>query len=39
MSNGSKQHVGKVAYIENDMDYAFGGFMGLIAPYKDVSSK
>lgn len=39
MSNGSKQHVGKVAYIERDMDYAFGGFMGLITPYKTVSSK
>lgn len=32
MSNGSKHHVGKVAYIEKDMDFAFGGFMGLIVP-------
>lgn len=38
MSNGSKQHVGKVAYIPDDMDYAFGGFMGLIVP-KGVSAK
>ena len=39
MSNGSKQHVGKVAFVENDMDYAFGGFMGLITPSKEVSAK
>lgn len=32
MSNGSRQHVGKVAYIDKDYDYAFGGFMGLIKP-------
>ena len=39
MSNGSKQHVGKVAFIEKDMDFAFGGFMGLIVPYPEVSAK
>lgn len=39
MSNGSKQHVGKVAFIPEDMDYAFGGFMGLIVPSKEVSAK
>ena len=39
MSNGSKQHVGKVAFIEKDMNYAFGGFMGLIVPSPDVSAK
>ena len=39
MSNGSKQHVGKVAFIEKDMDYAFGGFMGLIVPSLEVSAK
>lgn len=39
MSNGSKQHVGKVAFIDRDMDYAFGGFMGLIVPAKSVSAK
>ena len=32
MSNGSTQHLGKVAYIEDDIDYAFGGFMGAIHP-------
>ena len=39
MSNGSKQHVGKVAFIDKDMDYAFGGFMGLIIPSPEVSAK
>ena len=32
MSNGSTQHLGKVAFIEEDLDYAFGGFMGAIHP-------
>lgn len=32
MSSGSKQHLGKVAFIDSDMDLAFGGFMGLIKP-------
>lgn len=32
MSNGSKQHLGKVAFIDRDYPYAFGGFMGLIKP-------
>ena len=26
--SGSKEHVGKVAYIAKDIDYAYGGFMG-----------
>ena len=26
-ASGSKEHVGKVAYIEEDLDYYFGGFM------------
>ena len=39
MSNGSKQHIGKVAYIQDEIDYAFGGFMGLIVPSKDVAGK
>ena len=39
MSNGSKQHVGKVAYIKDDMDYAFGGFMGLIVPKHGIEGK
>ena len=28
--SGSKEHVGKVAYIFEDMDYSFGGFMAVI---------
>ena len=35
MSNGSKAHLGKVAIIEDDLDYAFGGFMGLLVPAED----
>ena len=36
MSNGSTQHLGKVAFIEDDIDYAFGGFMGAIHPMPQV---
>ena len=36
MSNGSTQHLGKVAFIEKDIDYAFGGFMGAIHPQLSV---
>lgn len=36
MSNGSKSHLGKVAYVDKDYNYAFGGFMGVITPYKEV---
>ena len=32
MSNGSKDHLGKVALIDRELDYAFGGFMGLLVP-------
>lgn len=28
--SGSKEHIGKVSYIYEDMDYTFGGFMGVI---------
>lgn len=28
--SGSKEHIGKVAYISKDMEYTFGGFMGVI---------
>ncbi len=36
MSNGSKAHLGKVAYIDKDYNYAFGGFMGQITPTEEV---
>ena len=39
MSNGSKQHIGKVAYIKEKINYAFGGFMGLIVPNQNIQSK
>jgi type I restriction enzyme S subunit len=31
-ASGSKSHLGKVAYIDGDYGYAFGGFMGMITP-------
>lgn len=30
MSSGSKEHIGKVAFIEQDSNYYAGGFMGII---------
>lgn len=39
MSNGSMQHVGKVAHIEEKYDAAFGGFMGLLIPKQNCRSK
>ncbi len=30
VASGSKEHIGKVAYIHEDLDYYFGGFMGVI---------
>ncbi|HBR1010459.1 TPA: restriction endonuclease subunit S [Klebsiella pneumoniae] len=29
-ASGSREHVGKVAYIKSDIDYYFGGFMGVV---------
>lgn len=37
-ASGSKRHLGKVALIDADYDYAFGGFMGLITPKKEINS-
>jgi len=31
-ASGSKSHLGKVAYIDVEADYAFGGFMGMLTP-------
>lgn len=31
-ASGSKSHLGKVAFIDDDYDYAFGGFMGMVTP-------
>lgn len=37
--SGSKEHVGKVAYIDSDMDYIFGGFMAVIRCSDQVNSR
>lgn len=39
MSSGSKSHLGKVAFIDKDYDYAFGGFMGMIKPKANILPK
>ncbi len=38
-ANGSKKHLGKVAHIDDNYNYAFGGFMGLITPISVLDSK
>lgn len=38
-SSGSKEHLGKVAFIENDTNYLAGGFMGIIRAKENVMSK
>lgn len=38
-ANGSKSHLGKVALIDDDYNYAFGGFMGLLTPKNEIDSK
>ena len=38
-ASGSKSHLGKVALIDKEYDYAFGGFMGRILPRPEVISK
>jgi len=38
-ASGSKSHLGKVAFIDDDYDYAFGGFMGMITPKPGVNPK
>src|ERR1035437_10212476 len=38
-ASGSKSHLGKVALIDDDYNYAFGGFMGQLTPTKEINSK
>ena len=38
-ASGSKTHLGKIALIEDDLSYAFGGFMGLLVPSDTVLPK
>lgn len=37
--SGSKEHIGKVAYIDEDMEYTFGGFMGVIRGNEELNSR
>ncbi len=38
-ASGSKSHLGKVAFIDEDYGYAFGGFMGLLTPHDDLDPR
>lgn len=38
-ASGSKTHLGKIAFIDHDYGYAFGGFMGMLTPNADVVPK
>jgi len=35
-ASGSREHVGKVAFIYDDIDYYFGGFMGVVRCHKEI---
>ena len=37
--SGSKEHIGKTAYISEDMDYTFGGFMAVIRCCNELNSR
>lgn len=37
-ASGSKSHLGKVALINEDYNFAFGGFMGMLTPKKEILS-
>lgn len=38
-ASGSKKHLGKTALIDRPMDFAFGGFMGLLKPHEGLLPK
>ena len=38
-ASGSKKHLGKIAYIDDDYGYAFGGFMGMLTPNSGIVPK
>ena len=38
-ASGSKSHLGKIAFIDEDYGYAFGGFMGMLTPSRDLDPK
>ena len=37
--SGSKEHIGKVAYITDDLGYTYGGFMAVIRCNKELNSR
>ena len=38
-ASGSREHVGKVAFVESNIDYYFGGFMGVIRCSENINPK
>jgi type I restriction enzyme S subunit len=38
-ASGSKSHLGKVAFVDDDYDCAFGGFMGMLTPKSGLMPK
>ena len=38
-ASGSKKHLGKIGLVDKDMDFAFGGFMGMLTPNEKIDSK
>ena len=38
-ASGSREHVGKVAFINSDIDFFFGGFMGVVRVKNEVESR
>lgn len=38
-ANGSKSHLGKIALIDKDYGYSFGGFMGQLIPNNEINYK
>lgn len=38
-ASGSKSHLGKIAFIDEDYGYAFGGFMGMLTPSAELFPK
>lgn len=39
ISSGSKSHLGKVAFIDKNYNFAYGGFMGLLTPKTNIYPK
>ncbi|WP_193039199.1 restriction endonuclease subunit S [Pseudoalteromonas nigrifaciens] len=38
-ASGSKKHLGKIGLIDSDIDFAYGGFMGMLTPKNNVDSR